>query len=225
MSDNENMFEQKVFNIKFLKSLTKKKIKDANFGNIARYIYTGAESIIVSTADDKDKEKDFIRTLLKKDYPFMKVIVKWKSIDSHSKSAAMNVDTFYFITLIDKYNKILTQSEITDFINEIADFTDNNSIDNVFARMSYNHIHENIETGYVNTVIDCSICKFKEDNAVEIIENGVIPKLEDAYLENIFTVFLWNKYQINNDIDVDVYCYGNIPITSAFGNYGQMFYI
>ena len=137
----------------------------------------------------------------------------------------MNVDTFYFITLIDKYNKILTQSEITDFINEISDFTDNNSIDNVFARMSYNHIHENIETGYVNTVIDCSICKFKEDNAVEIIENGVIPKLEDAYLENIFTVFLWNKYQINNDIDVDVYCYGNIPITSAFGNYGQMFYI
>ena len=84
MIDNENMFEQKVFNIKFLKSLTKKKIKDANFGNIARYIYTGAESIIVSTVDDKDKEKDFIRTLLKKDYPFIKVVVKWKSIDSHN---------------------------------------------------------------------------------------------------------------------------------------------
>ena len=32
---NESMFEQKVYNIKYTKSLKKRKIEDVNFGNIA----------------------------------------------------------------------------------------------------------------------------------------------------------------------------------------------
>lgn len=224
---NESMFEQKVYNIKYTKSLKKRKIEDVNFGNIAKFIYNGAESLIVSImdSDKREKEKDFIRTVLSKNFPFAKVVTKWKVVNEHSKSEPMTLDNFYFITFVDKYNKILTKSEIDEFMKELYDFVDNNKIDDVFIRMSYNHVKENMETGYFNNVIDYDILNYKDINNLNVISSNTIPSLEDAYVRNIMTEFIWNKYKLNNDIDIDVYFYGNIPITSAFGNYDRMFYI
>jgi hypothetical protein len=211
------------------KNLFKKvNVKSANLSNIIKHMYSGVEFSLFAI-NSKEEEFDFIKKLEYNHFPFIKITSAYKFYSTNSeKYTKHNRCTTYlvgFINLSDKINSILDSNVTrkmrydTNCIANIRHSTGN--VINSYSPEIYFDIKSEHNT------YDETFCTYEDFN------NDILSDMIDKF---ILVNYVKNTVKLPLNFDKDFYdgkikinsshmMYGNIPATSYYGNYGDMYFI